>query len=310
MYRLLKLYLLPGIVIIMLALVIACEEEPPFINFDEPKTTIDTTFVKAIPAAAQVKQVLLEDVTGVQCVNCPDAATIAKALQVANPGRVNVVALHPKDLLDNFTKPITKAGHESKQDFRTPEAATICKDILGVPNSLPKGGIDRVKFADKSDLLLDRTDWTAKVNAQLLVPPPMNITLTKVPGKANEIIVDVEVEYTVSATDTNYLTILLVEDSIIDVQEYIDYSLPIPAPDYNNNYNHMHIVRAAMTSATGDLLNKANAPLVPGRVFKRRYVFNVTNPIWVLKHMDAIAFVHRNGSTKTVLQTAHLTLGE
>ncbi|MCU0443069.1 MAG: Omp28-related outer membrane protein [Bacteroidia bacterium] len=298
------------------ALLLGCEEEPPFINYDPPKTTLDTTWVKPTPSAPQVKQVLLEDVTGVQCVNCPDAAAIAKALQTANPGRVNVIGIHPLNLLPTFTNPINKEGHQSRQDFRTQAGADFCTNILGVPNSLPKGAIDRVKFPDKTDLLMDRTDWTAKTNAQLNEPTPVNITLTHIkevegyPIPENELLLEVTVEYTQVPTDTNknYLTLVLIEDSIVDVQEYIDYSGPIPAPAFNDNYMHMHIMRACLTNATGDLLNKADAPIVAGRVYKKRYKYTFTNPVWVKKQLHVIGYVHRNDTRKDVYQSNHVEL--
>lgn len=284
----------------------ACKEQPPYINYDPPKTTIDTTWVKQSPSAAQTKQVLLEDVTGVQCVNCPDAAAIAKSLQAANPGRVNAIAVHALNLLDNFTKPVNKDGHKSNQDFRTQAAADICVNLLGVPNSLPKGGIDRVKFADKTDLLTDRTDWTAKVNEQLAIATPVNITLENAAsGKPEEIWVDVTLEYTEASSDTNFLSMVLVEDSIVDVQEYIDYTQPIPAPAFNDNYVHMHVMRGMFTATTGDMINKPGAAIVPGRVFKKRYVYTNSNPYVVRKNLHVIAFVHK-GAQKAVLQSNHL----
>jgi hypothetical protein len=292
-----------------------CKEEPPYINYEQPNTTIDTTWLKPSASPAQTKQVLLEDVTGVKCVNCPDAAKIAKDLSDANPNRVNVVSLHPNiPALSYFTAPITEEGHKSKYDFRTDAAADICYNIIGVPNSLPKGGINRKKFADQTDILMDRTNWTAKTNEELAVPTPVNINLSLVeningkPVADNEIWVDVAIEYTETLTDTNYLTIVLLQDSIIDVQEYTDYSQPIPVPGYNNNYVHMHVMRGTMTASTGDLINKKDAPLVPGRVFLKRYKYIVTNKEWVRKHMHAVAYVHKNNADKSVLQSNHIEL--
>lgn len=292
-----------------------CKEEPPYINYDEPKTTIDTTWLNPSASPAQIKQVLLEDVTGVKCVNCPDAAKIAHDLSDANPGRINIVSLHPNTpALKTFTAPIEEPGHNSKYDFRTQTAGDICENIIGVPNSLPKGGINRIKFSDQTDILMDRTNWTSKANAELAVPTPVNINMvqvTEINGKAvaaNEIWVDVTIEYTEAIADTNYLTILLLEDSIVDVQEYTDYSQPIPTPGYNNDYVHMHVTRDAMTASTGDLINKKDAPFVPGRVFLKRYKYVVENTTWRRTHMHAVAFVHKNSSAKDVLQSTQTKL--
>lgn len=306
--------LLYTVLFFVVLIVGACEEEPPFINFDPPKTSIDSTWLNPTPATAQEKQILLEDVTGVQCINCPDAATIAKDIaatyisSVTGETRVHVMALHPLNILDQFTKPITKEGHKSAQDFRTKAAADICNNILRIPSSLPKGAIGRRLFAGQTELLIDRTQWAAKASEEITIPAPVNITLSDTFITNNELWVDIKIEYTQTLLDTNYITIAIVEDSIVDVQEYVDYTEPIPSPKYNNYYNHMHILRDAITTSTGDLINRPNAPFVPGRVFLKRYKYTITNPNWVRKNLSIIAFVHNNGNNRTVLQSSSLHL--
>lgn len=293
----------------------SCKEEPAYINYEEANTTIDTTFLKPTASPAQTKQVLLEDATGVKCPNCPDAAKIANDLADANPGRINIVSMHLNiPSLHVFTAPITEDGHRSKYDFRTDVASEICNSIIGVPPTLPRGAINRKKFADQTDILMERTNWASKANEELATSTPVNITMQQVevmngkPVAANEIWIDVSIEYTQAVTDTNYFTIVLLEDSIVDVQEYSDFSGPIPMPGYNNNYVHMHLLRDAMTASTGDLINKKTAPLVPGRVFLKRYKYTVKNPEWVRKHMHAVAYVHQNSADKSVLQSNHIEL--
>jgi hypothetical protein len=298
----------------LMAIIWGCKEEPPYINYDEPNTTIDTTWLKTSPSAAQVKQVLVEDFTGVKCANCPDATKITVALQDANPGRVNVVGIQLLNLQDPYTKPIDEDGHKSKQDMRTQAGSDIAINIVGIPSSLPSGDVNRVKFDDKPEILLSRTDWTAKTNAELTKPTPVNINLawvTEINGKPvadNEIWVDVILEYTEALSDTNYLTIMLLEDSIIDVQEYVDYTPFPPVTSFNDNYVHMHVLRGIMTATTGDLINKKDAPLVPGRTFLKRYKYTVTNSLWKRKHMKAIAFVHKNNAAKDILQSVEVEL--
>jgi hypothetical protein len=299
----------------LLSIIWGCKEEGPYINYDDPKTTIDTTWLNPTPSPAQIKQVLLEDVTGVKCPNCPDAAKIAHDLSNANPGRINIISLHPNTpALKTFTSPIVKPGHDSKYDFRTQAAGDICESIIGVPPSLPRGGIDRKKFPDQTDLLIERTNWASKANEQFAVPTPVNIYMvqvTEINGKqvaANEIWVNVMIEYTEAVADTNYLTIVLLEDSIVDVQEYTDYSQPVPTPGYNNDYVHMHVMRDAMTASTGDLINKKDVPFVPGRVFLKRYKYKVENNTWRREHMHAVAFIHKNNTSKDVLQSTQTKL--
>ena len=57
----------------------ACEEVPPAIDFSEPVVpSKDSTYTVSTEPPAQHKAVLIEDITGVRCINCPDAALKAK----------------------------------------------------------------------------------------------------------------------------------------------------------------------------------------------------------------------------------------
>lgn len=305
-----------GILILgLLSIIWGCKKEEPYINYDELNATIDTTWLKPTPSPAQTKQILLEFVTGVRCTNSNVGAKIAHDIADANPGRINIVSLHPNSpALSTFTTPSNEPGHTSKYDFRTEAAGDICENILGIPNSLPKGGINRKKFSDQPDILMDRANWAAKANDELAVPAPVNINLvqvTEINGTQilpDEIWIDIAIEYTKAITDNNYITIVLLEDSIVDVQEYTDFSQPIPSPAYNNDYVHMHVMRDVITASTGDLINKNDAPLVPGRVFLKRYKYTVKNTGWRRTHLHAVAFVHQNSASKDVLQSTHTTL--
>ena len=61
----------------MLGLISCSEELPPVIMTEEEKPLLDTFYIGSVPAAS-VKKVLLFDVTGVRCNNCPKAAVLAK----------------------------------------------------------------------------------------------------------------------------------------------------------------------------------------------------------------------------------------
>jgi len=96
---------------------LGCKEIGPSIDLSPIKPS-DTTFVAA-PESATLRSVLVEEYTGVKCVNCPEGAAILKAAAEANDGRVIVIGLHSGSL----TSPI---DGESKYDFRTQHA----KDLM------------------------------------------------------------------------------------------------------------------------------------------------------------------------------------
>lgn len=292
--------------IIIIALVVAsCEEVPPPINYQKSTQTKDSTYIKLPAPAPQQKHVLLEDVSGVKCVNCPDAAIIAKSILTAFPGRAFTTVMHPDiPALANFVSPITKAGHESRYDFRTKDASDILQ-LVGIPGSLPSGFVNRKKFAGQQSRILGRAEWYAKCQEELNGTTPVNIELSNTFDEASgEGTVNVKLTYTQTLNKKHYLSILLVEDSIVDTQEYQD---PVTFDVlFDNNYVHNHVLRDVVTNATGDPLTTDPAvTLVPGRVFEKNfgYKMNVSDKIKVNpKKAHLIVFVHEDADGIDVIQ--------
>jgi len=87
-------------------LILSCCEIPPFVDFSEPILLArDTTYITNDVPSTVLKNVLLEDISGVRCKNCPKAAKIAHDIQSNNdPGRVVVMTLHSK-IYNNNTAP-------------------------------------------------------------------------------------------------------------------------------------------------------------------------------------------------------------
>jgi hypothetical protein len=279
----------------------ACEEEPPYINLNLEATITDTTYTVGTVPAPQPKTVIIEEFTGVRCPNCPDAQAEAKRLSQNNPGRVNIVTIHPLNLLNSLTRPFDKNigdKHTSNQDMRT-DAGRIIFQLIGVTQQLPTGSINRRLFSGETNFAVDFSKWAAFVNNELAQTNPVNISvLAKNIGDSIE--VSCELIYTENVADSNYLTIMITEDGIIDVQEKRVGGLTV----YDEEYEHNHVLRAVVTSTTGDLLN----PRLPiyqlnaGRAFKRVYRI-ARDPKWNANKLNAIALVHSNPIKKLVLQS-------
>src|SRR6478735_751917 len=95
--------ILTAISCVLLLCVIACKEEPPYINYEPEYITFETTYVDVNVPVPQPREVLIEDISGVKCVNCPDAAEVVRDLKEQYPGRVNSITNYPLGHLDNFT---------------------------------------------------------------------------------------------------------------------------------------------------------------------------------------------------------------
>jgi len=294
---------------VLLLILVACEEVPPLINYEESKSLKDTTYVLSTVPVPEPKNALLEDVSGVKCVNCPDATVIAKSIMKAFPGRVYTTVMHPNlNSLSSFVSPITKAGHESKYDFRTDDAKEIL-ELCGIPGALPRGFINRRKFSDQPNRFIGRTDWYVKCEQEIQGTTPVNIDIESTfDDVKQEGIANVKFTYTSAVTNKQYFSILLIEDSIIDVQEYQD---PITFEvKYNNQYVHMFVLRDVVTFAQGDVVAKDTATsFVPGRVFEKeyKYTMNVSETIKINpKNAKLLVFVHEGVPDLNILQVKQI----
>lgn len=299
--------------IIALALAFtACKEVPPPINYEESRQLKDSTYIESPVSSPQNKSVLLEDVSGVKCVNCPDAAVIAKSILDAFPGRAYTTVLHPSiAALSSFVDPINKEGYKSKYDFRTKDAADILQ-LTGIPGSLPLGMINRRLNPAQNTRLIGRAEWYSKCEQELAIPTPVNIELDnefdEATGKG---VITVTLKYTKEVPEKHFLSIALIEDSLVDVQEYQDpQTFEVK---FNPAYVHMHIFRDMITAPTGDPVDADDVKLTAGRVFIKRYEYSmdVSDKIKVdPKHGRLLVFVHEDSQGITVQHVNEIEVTE
>lgn len=240
--------------------IISCEEVPPDINMSEGAVN-ETTYVETVIPTAQSKIVLLEDLSGVQCVNCPAGHEKGEEISNNNPNRVIITVLHSEN------SPFTTPHDSSKYDFRITAATTI-ETMVGSPPGYPAGYIDRTLFTGEPDRILNTSQWESFVTERLSETTPVNIVLDKVFDETTKKVKAIaELHYTTSVVDTHFLNVYLIENKIID------YQLTPTGGDYD--YEHNHILRAVFTSATGDVISSTETGvcevLDKGCVFIKTY---------------------------------------
>ena len=150
-----KIVFLSAIVALLLS---GCEETPPQIDFSIPVIPLkDSTYIDPVPAP-QHKAVLIEDITGVRCINCPDAALKAKdIIAQKSSDSVVVMAIYPTDVLDNFTHP-----YDGVPQLSTGIARQIV-EALGTPQGLPNGYVDRITPSG-AGRAINYAEWINYVN--------------------------------------------------------------------------------------------------------------------------------------------------
>lgn len=303
---------------VLLLWVVACKEEPPYINYEPENVTYETTYVDVqnVPVP-DPREVLIEDISGVKCVNCPNAAGIVNDLKAQYPNRVNSITNYPMGLVDQLTTPVNKPseGVVSKYDLRTQAGAQILT-AYGIPNSLPNGYINRKLFSGESARYVDYTKWADYVFKEKDSVTPVNISIQPSFTADNKVNADVKLNFTADLTGDYYVSVALIQDSIMDVQEYIDPNL---GPAYDLNYAHRHVLRKMFTANVGDKINSTSTTLVRGRVVIKRYTIELVNqtnvspyppfPPYDKKHLAVVVFVHRS-SDGVVVQSKEVEIHE
>jgi thiol-disulfide isomerase/thioredoxin len=267
----------------------SCEEVGPDIDFTIPDSSLlDTSYVEGTVETPQLKMVLFEDFTGVQCVNCPTAHEETEELLAEYPDQLAVVAMH-----NYFAGPFA----DSNEDYTITEANDL-NSYLGPAPAWPSGFIDRKDFGTGTLYTLLVSNYKVYVEQQLPEVPPCNIYLeSSYDNSTRKAIVKATVKYTEATDLENHLSIMILEDDIIDLQ--------LGLGGIEEDYVHKHILRDMLTPATGVNLIEEKTP---GRVFEKEFSITLPNN-WNEENMSWIVFVHNFSETnKEVLQAAKAPL--
>lgn len=287
----------------------SCDEIGPSINFEDAQAEVgDTTYVVSPVPAAQPRNVLLEEFTGVSCPNCPAGHAIVDGIKADIGNRLVAIGLYMEN--NSLTRPIDKEGKLTKDDFRTPISNEIEGGIYNSEASaLPSGGVDRVPSG--SLLLLDRAKWAGAVNVRKDVPTKANLELTSTYNDADQTLkVKVKVTFTSPVDKKAFITVGVIQDSILDYQETTTTIL--------ENYTHKHVLRGLISpNGVNGLELEMPGAYEAGRVFEKTITVKLLEKLGANspllntsyikpEHCTVFAFIHHNGAEKEVLQAAEV----
>lgn len=241
----------------------------------------------------QNKNVLIEEFTGRNCGYCPAGHVIANQIVHNNPDRVWAMNIHAGGYAPT-TYP----------NMNTTDGTAICNgfDVTG----FPAGVVNR-----STSSAVDRGQWAPKSTQELALPAVCNVdgqvVINPVTRTAK---ITVEVYYTGdNAEGTNYLTIAMLQDSIIGSQ---GGSSSNPAQVINGQYCHMHILRDIITDTWGDEIS----PTTAGTLITKEYVYEIPttigSPNGVEVDLDNVLFLayvtekHQGTPTRPILNVNEL----
>ncbi len=239
----------------------------------------------------QLRQVLIEEFTGVRCVQCPGGSLAIEALLGQHGDQLVAVSIHAGD----FAPPY----NDSNYDFRTDEGNQII-NYLEKPAGYPSAVVNRKHFEGQFNLQLSQGDWAGSIVSELEIAPKVRINIEPVYDAASrELSADVTLFVDEAITDPEVrLSLMITESGIIDKQ--------ITPAGINTAYVHKHALRGMLTNWDGDPITEA---LTPGAEIEKSYTFTVPAE-WVPEKCEIVAFVSLAGTTKDVLQAHQVHLVE
>lgn len=259
----------------------ACEEIPPTLNPVNPNPT----------TTAKSRKVLIEEFSGVKCVNCPAGSEAIENLVKIYKDQLVVLSIHA----GFFARPYA----ESKFDFQTSDGNSLLT-YLGEPFGYPSAVINRKKFPAESDIQLGQNQWAGFIASEAAQAPEIELKLNRIYNAATR---QLQVEITtktlepIDGSDLR-LSIALTESNIQDVQ--LDASGKVP------NYNHKHVLRDFLTAYDGNPLPEAQKS---GAIVNKTLTF-ILPESWKGENCNIVAFIHLNGATKDVVQVEQVRVVE
>ncbi len=230
------------------------------------------------------KNVLLEDYTGVRCINCPAAGEMALELQKQYGHNVIVLGVHSGFLstpIGGYPNFMTKEGDEWYKHFEF--------------DSNPIGTVNRKR--NSGSYAFNSPEWGDAIVATLQEEAVVEMTpIVNYDESNRELEINVFSKFLTEKIDTTYhLTVCIMEDSIVGKQLTPDGDDP--------NYVHRHVFRETINGTWGESLNGTDEnPLViaPKEMIIKSYSVKL-NEAYNADQCYVIAYV-ANSNTKEILQ--------
>ena len=224
---------------------------------------------------ATVRKLLLEEMTGHQCGNCPEATAIVHKLRnVDHPGRIVTIAIHAGPLAA-----VKSTGSRYTTEFRTPEGTRLYSEF-NLFDAVPFTLFNRNTYA------LGTSQVENRANQQLQLPVEAGIRIFNCyDEESRELTTIIDVKYLVDATAQEFLAVYLTEDNIVDWQtDYKRSENDIP------DYIHHDVFRGSINGIWGESLG-SSGQVKSGNRFTKAYTIPI-DAAFDVNQCKVVAFVH------------------
>lgn len=240
-----------------------------------------------------LRNVLIEEFTGVQCVNCPQGTDEIINLQGLYGKSLISVAIHA-----GF---FAQAPYsDSKYNFLTQSGQAI-ENWIGPPLGYPAAVVNRTRFEGENSYQLGRQKWAAYIGDLIQSSPLVDVVAsTNFNPSTRGLEITVSVEALADIQQDIRINVMITEDNILDPQANT------AAPGgRTKDYNHRHVLRAMLTNFDGNFLT---ANMKFGDVLTNDFTFTLPpeDGWWDAENVHVVAFV-TDASSNTPGQVLNAT---
>ncbi len=237
------------------------------------------------PKEVGERKVLVEEFTGVRCVNCPDGSAEIENLKSIYGENLISVSIHS----GFFSTPYP----ESQYNFQTEDGDALAS-FLGEPQSFPSAIVDRKDFENNGTLQESQSAWSGLIAQELDLSPKVSITLENTfDAETRNLDIKVTVLPYENISQTTKLTVLITETDIVDTQ--------LTGEGKIADYHHKHVLHDVISAVQGDEMGS----LTTGSTVEKTYQYVLPEAgeagPWVPANCRIVAFVTL-ADTKEVLQ--------
>jgi hypothetical protein len=282
----------------------SCKEQPVYIDKGDIVAE-DTTYVSTSLDAVQDKMFLVEELSGVKCVNCPSG--MRKLVDISKNGdfkdRLVITSIH----VGTYTEMISGS---SIQNFVVKGSEQLLNIILEGEQGKPCASFDRMRLRSGSELLMINYNmWPSDLaNAKAIQGDKAKVNvdvITETITEGSSYKIKVKLQYNEAIDEKQALNIYLMENDIIDAM--LDNSGLIP------DYEFDHVLRHYITPPTGKIILDGISK-EKGRVYEYTAIINIDKEdpqqsYWKPENMTVVAFVAASDQTnKRVYQVKEVKL--
>lgn len=221
------------------------------------------------------KVVLIEELTGVRCPNCPNGAVVIKNLEEKYEGKVISIAMHAGDLSEPYK--------EGKYDLRCEDGTNLENKFLPYYGK-PAAVIDRLKSEDEPGLpLTGARSWPSQVEKALKVKSVVNIyTSVEYNPENRELKVSLSIIPKEDLEGEFKVNVAITESHIIDFQ--------LDGSEINEEYEFENVLKDMLTPYDGEVIG---TDLSADETIEKSYTFTFpqSDGTWIAENMKVVTYV-------------------